>query len=95
MERLAFEWDESKDRVNQRKHGISFSESRGVFFDDLAVEFYDDKHSDWGNRFLLLGMSPKKRVLLVCHCMRQGGSVIRIISARKASSSEKKLYPGA
>ena len=93
MTALNFEWDEAKDRANQRKHGVSFAEARSVFFDDHAVEFYDDEHSEREDRFLLLGLSAKLRVLLVCHCLREGGSVIRIVSARKATRKERGLYP--
>jgi len=93
MKSLRFEWDEEKNRENQRKHGVSFAEAQTVFFDENAVEFYDDKHSEWEDRFLLLGISTKLRVLLVCHCLRESGSIIRIISARKATKNENKLYP--
>ena len=75
------------------KHGVAFEEARSVFCDEDAVEFYDDKHSEWEDRFLLLGMSAGLRVLLVCHCLRESVSVIRIISARKATRGEKKHYP--
>ncbi|MFH0953957.1 MAG: BrnT family toxin [Verrucomicrobiota bacterium] len=93
MTALRFEWDEAKDRENQRKHGVSFAEAQSVFFDENAVEFYDDEHSEWEDRFLLLGLSGRMRILLVCHCLREGGSVIRIISARKATKNEQRLYP--
>jgi len=93
MKSLRFEWDEAKNRENQRKHGVSFMEAQTVFFDENAVEFYDDEHSEREDRFLLLGISTKMRVLLVCHCLRENGSIIRIISARKATKNENKLYP--
>ena len=93
MKALRFEWDEAKNRTNQRKHGVSFAEAQSVFFDDQAVEFYDDEHSEWEDRFLMLGLSAKLRLLLVCHCVRHGGSVIRIVSARKATKKEQGLYP--
>ena len=93
MKPLRFEWSEAKSRENQRKHGVSFAEAQTVFFDEHAVEFYDDEHSEWEDRFLLLGLSAKLRILLVCHCVREGGSVIRIISARKATKNELELYP--
>jgi len=95
MDLLRFEWDEGKNRRNQEIHGISFEEARTVFFDDNAVEFYDDEHSGWEDRFLLLGLSARLRILLVCHCLREGDSVIRIISARKASKNEREFYPRA
>lgn len=93
MKSLRFEWDKEKNRENQRKHGVSFVEAQTVFFDENAVEFYDDEHSEWEDRFLLLGISTKMRVLLVCHCLRESGSIIRIISARKATNNEQELYP--
>jgi len=93
MVSLRFEWDEAKSQENQRKHGVSFAEAQTVFFDENAVEFYDDKHSEWENRFLLLGLSTKLRVLLVCHCLRERGMVVRIISARKATKKERGIYP--
>ena len=93
MMTLRFEWDESKNRENQRKHGVSFGEAQTVFSDEHAVEFYDDEHSEWEDRFLLLGISARLRVLLVCHCLRDKGSAIRIISARKATKNERGLYP--
>ena len=91
---VSFEWDERKNRVNQRKHGVSFEEARTVFLDDRAVEFFDDGHSEREDRFLMLGLSVKQRVLMVCHCERAGGAVIRIISARKATEREQRFYPG-
>lgn len=92
-ELLRFEWDEAKDLGNRRKHGVSFAEAQSVFFDERAVEFCDDEHSEWEDRFLLLGLSARMRILLVCHCRRRGGCVIRIISARKATRKERRLYP--
>lgn len=90
---LHFEWDEKKSRTNQRKHGISFEEAQTVFFDENAVEFYDDESGDLEDRFLLLGVSAKLRLLLVCHCLRDAGNTIRIISARKATRKEQREYP--
>ncbi len=93
MKPLRFEWDDAKNRASQRKHGISFEEAQTVFFDDNAVEFYDDEHSGWEERFLLLGVSCRLRILLVCHCLRENGDVIRIISVHKATRKQMKLYP--
>jgi uncharacterized DUF497 family protein len=93
MTKLRFEWDDTKSRDNVRKHGVTFAEAQTVFFDENAVEFFDDEHSTQEDRFLLLGLSSKLRVLLVCHCLRESGSVIRIISARKATKNERGLYP--
>lgn len=93
MTELRSEWDPAKAAVNLRKHGVSFPEAASVFYDERAVEFYDDEHSEWEDRLLLLGLSDSLRLLLACHCHRVGGSVIRIISARKATRNEAKLYP--
>jgi uncharacterized protein len=94
MAKLSFEWDEWKNQSNCLKHGVSFEEAKTVFLDDNAIEFYDDEHSVWEDRFLLLGLSVRLRLLLVCHCERQRGDAVRIISARKATPREKKYYFG-
>ena len=91
---IRFTWNERKGRTNQEKHGVSFEEAQTVFFDDNAVEFFDKAHSGKEDRFLMLGMSFQLRVLLVCHCVRESGDVIRIISARKATKKERDHYPG-
>jgi uncharacterized DUF497 family protein len=93
MSELRFEWDQRKNRANQRKHGVSFEEARTVFFDQQAVEFYEDEYGKQEDRFFLLGVSAKLRILMVCHCLREGGDVIRIISARKATKNEQREYP--
>lgn len=92
MEPLRLEWDEKKDRVNRRKHGVSFPEAQTVFFDERAIEFDDPEHSADEARFLLLGPSFRLRTLLVCHCFRESESVIRIISARRATKRERAVY---
>lgn len=91
---IEFEWDPAKAASNLRKHGISFEEARSVFYDDLALQFFDADSSEAEDRFLMLGMSSEARILLVCHCERESGHVIRIISARKATSNEARHYPG-
>jgi len=93
MDDIRFEWDERKSRANQRKHGVSFDEASSVFFDQQAIEFYDNKPGQFEDRFLLLGVSAKLRILMVCHCLREEGNVIRIISARKATKKERRNYP--
>ena len=94
MQPLTFEWDIDKNRVNQKKHGVSFEEAKSVFYDDNAIQFWDDDHSEQEDRFLLLGKSYKMRILLIVHCYREGESVIRIISARKATKNESQKYRG-
>ena len=92
MSELRFDWDPVKAEENLRKHGVSFEDARAVFYDDFAVEFYDDEHSEWEDRFLLLGLSARLQLLLVCHCYRESESVIRLISAREATKSEAGFY---
>ncbi len=92
MKAIHFKWDKEKSIVNEQKHKISFQEASTVFSDELAIEFYDNKHSEWEDRFLLLGLSSKLNLLLVCHCYKESENVIRIISARKATIKESKNY---
>lgn len=89
---LQFEWDPKKSSSNEKKHGVSFEEARTVFFDENAKLIDDPDHSEDEDRFVLLGLSSALRVILVCHCVRAEGGVIRIISARKASSKESEQY---
>src|SRR5262245_35983551 len=89
---LRFEWDERKNKSNRRKHGVSFEEAQTAFSDERGVVIDDPEHSDDEDRFVLLGMSAALRVLVVCHCCRAGGDVIRIISARRADRSEQSDY---
>jgi len=93
MKDLSFDWDEQKNQSNIEKHSVSFEEAVTVFYDDRAIEFYDDVHSSLGeDRFLMLGFSAKIRMLMVCYCMRCDDNVIRIISARKATRPEARKY---
>ena len=92
MKAIQFKWDNTKSIANEKKHGISFQEASTVFSDELAIEFYDNKHSGWEDRFLLLGLSNRLNTLLVCYCYRETEKVIRIISARRATKNESKFY---
>jgi uncharacterized DUF497 family protein len=87
-----FRWDAKKAKANQRKHGVSFEEAATVFADDEALLLADTEHSDDEDRFVLLGISLKTRLLVVCHCYRESDSMIRIISARKATRDERRQY---
>ena len=89
---IRFDWDDTKNRVNTRKHGVSFEEAQSVFFDEEALEFPDPDHSSDEDRFLMIGRSYLLRILVVCHCYRVSDSVIRIISARKATPNERQTY---
>ena len=93
MSALRFVWDPAKAAANERKHGVTFEEARSTFFDERAKLIDDPDHSDDEERFILLGLSSSLRLLLVCHCYRSEGNVIRVISARKATTRESKAYP--
>ncbi len=92
MNRMRFEWDGKKEKANIKKHGISFDEASSAFYDENAIQFFDPDHSQGEDRFILLGISFKLRVLVVCHCFRTEETVVRIISARKADRGEEKEY---
>jgi uncharacterized protein len=91
---IEFEWEPSKAAANLKKHGVSVEEAKSVFFDEFAFQFFDEEHSSEEERFLMLGMSSGARLLIVCHCERRHGQVIRIISARKATRRESAFYQG-
>lgn len=88
---MNFEWDEVKEKLNIAKHSVDFSEAKSVFADEYGLVVFDEDHSSDEERFYLLGMSDKERILLVVHCYRENDT-IRIISARKATAREKKQY---
>jgi uncharacterized DUF497 family protein len=87
-----FIWDVEKYYANIEKHGIAFEEAATVFDDDYALYEPDDAHSTYEERFKVIGMSEQLKVLVVCHCYRNGDSLIRIISARKADKEEINYY---
>ena len=89
---IKFDWNAAKAVTNIKKHGVSFEEAKSVFFDDFAVQFFDQENSEAEDRFLMLGMSNETRLLIVCHCERDDGNTIRVISARKATKNESKHY---
>jgi uncharacterized DUF497 family protein len=93
MSTLRFEWDDRKAAANAKKHGVSFEEAKSVFVDERAKLIDDPDHSEDEDRFVLLGLSNTLRLLLVCHCYRSEGNLIRIISARKATAKESRSYP--
>ncbi|MEI6168041.1 MAG: BrnT family toxin [bacterium] len=92
MSGIQFKWDENKNSKNKRAHGVSFEEAQTVFLDENAIRFFDPDHSEEEDRFIMLGISFKLRVLVVCHCYRENDEVIRLISARKADKEECKDY---
>lgn len=91
---INFEWDAIKATSNKKKHGISFEEAQSVFYDEFAVQFFDKDNSGSEDRFLMLGFSDEARLLIVCHCERNQGSTVRIISARRATKNESTYYQG-
>ncbi|MBP5552895.1 MAG: BrnT family toxin [Spirochaetales bacterium] len=90
--KLRFDWDPDKASMNLNKHDVSFEEAQTVFMDERAILFDDPDHSLEEERFLILGISQKLRLLIVSHCIRESGDVIRLISARKATTREAKQY---
>ena len=92
---IKFEWDQAKNRSNQQKHGISFEEAKSVFYDEYAIQYFDEENSEIEDRFLMVGLSQESHFLLVCHCERDEGRTIRIISARRATNNEREFYEGS
>ena len=92
MQSLQFEWEPRKAATNLRKHRVSFAEAKTVFLDEEALLLPDDDHSSDEDRFMILGISARLRILVVCHCYRQAEDLIRIISARKANRAERSQY---
>lgn len=92
MAELKIEWDEAKNRSNRRKHHVSFEEASTVFYDENALLLDDPEHSTKEDRFVLLGLSSVLRLIVVCHCHRTDDDVIRIISARRATRPERRIY---
>ena len=92
MDEIEFSWDARKARENIRKHKVSFEEASTVFYDESAIEFFDPEHSTKEERFLMLGLSGRLRIMVVYYCLRKEGFEIRIIFARKATIKEEKVY---
>lgn len=91
MDSMKFEWDPSKNTINRQRHRVSFEEAQTAFHDERGLFMADPAHSSDEDRFVLLGLSANLRTLVVCHCYR-GEDVIRIISARKATKTERAEY---
>lgn len=92
MSNIQFAWDRSKARANLAKHGVSFEEAQTVFLDENARLINDPDRSGEEERFLLLGYSFQARCIIVSHCYREAESVIRLISARRATPTEEEVY---
>ena len=91
---IRFEWDAQKAVANLRNHAVSFEEAQSVFYDEFAMQFFDEPHSSEEDRFVMLGMSSAARLLTVVHRVREADDVIRLVSARKATRNESKYYKG-
>jgi uncharacterized DUF497 family protein len=89
---IEFAWDRRKARSNLVKHGVSFEEAQTVFLDENARLIDDPDHSAEEERFVLVGYSFQARCLIVSHCYREPDSVIRLISARRATAHEEEVY---
>ena len=89
---ISFPWDDRENEANKKKHGVSFDEAKTVSYDENAIRYFDPDHSEDEDRFLMVGVSRNLRIIIVCHCFREEDSVIRIISARKATKCEEDNY---
>jgi len=92
MSDIRFDWHDAKARDNLRKHGVSFDEACSVFYDERARQIPDPEHSQAEDRFVMIGMSHRFRMLVVVHTYRDSDRVIRLISARKANQQEQRQY---
>lgn len=92
MKTINFEWDERKNEINKKKHGLSFETAKEVFYDENAVLFDDPDHSIGEERFLIIGTVKESKICIVSHCYRDSDNVIRLISAREATKNEKNIY---
>ncbi len=94
MIKVRFVWNINKGIANFRNHGVSFDEAKTVFYDENAVEFYDQDHSLREDRYLMIGLSSKLRILLVSYTVSEGKDedIIRIISSRKPTKNEQRIY---
>lgn len=89
---MQFEWDKNKNETNIKKHGVSFEEAQTIFYDPTTKVAIDPDHSEDEERFIAIGYSSFCRLLLVVHCFREDDKVIRIISARKVTKREEKVF---
>jgi len=89
---MFFDWDDTKEAINKKKHGVTFDEAITAFSDVHAQIYDDEEHSDEEQRFILVGESEKTRLLMVCHCYRDNDTVTRIFSARNATRHERLKY---
>lgn len=91
---MKFEWDIEKEKLNRKKHKVTFREACYIFADKYMLTFYDKEHSEDEDRWITIGQSLSSSILVVAHTYRKikGKEIVRIISARKASKHEEKQY---
>jgi uncharacterized DUF497 family protein len=87
---MKFEWDEDKAEANLSQHGVSFEEAKTIFDDPLYIDFYDPHHSYDEHRYIIIGESKQRRLLMVSYTER--GDVVRLISSREVTPAERKAY---
>ena len=87
---MNFEWDEVKAAANLEKHGVSFEEAKTVFDDPLYIDFYDPDHSYDEHRYIIIGQSGQRRLLIVSYT--ESDDVLRLISSREVTPAERKAY---
>ena len=94
---MRFEWDERKDRSNQRKHGVAFEEAAEVFVDPLHVSWLDERFSAFEERWVTVGQTTRGVTLTVANLFfdERGDEVVRVISARRATNRERESYERA
>ena len=84
-----FVWNSEKYQINYQKHNITFEEAATVIVDPYTEYYADDEHVEDDDRFIAIGYSGRLRLLVVCHCLRNNDSTFRLISARKATNTER------
>lgn len=89
---MTFEWDDNKEQINIKKHGMDFTTASRVFDDENRIEIYDDLHSDYEDRYITIGMIDEITCIAMVVYTERGTHVIRIISARKATPKERRKY---
>ena len=89
---MLFEWDDNKEQINIKKHGMDFETASRVFDDEYRLEIYDDLHSDYEDRYITIGMIDEITCIAMVVYTERGTDVIRIISARKATPKERRKY---
>ena len=89
---MRFEWDPEKAKRNLKKHGVSFDEAVTAFYDPLSATFSDSDHSEGEQRYITIGFSSQRRLVVVAHTERE--EIVRIISARLATTHERKRHEG-